>query len=95
MTVGAAARRDGQRTWETCGPEGFRPDFSDGFMALAYHLRLILKVWLVEVLQLLVTEASALCSETPAPVPLAVSWRHNPTHRSDERRQAFIDLVGP
>lgn len=54
MTVGAAARRDGQRTWETCGPEGFCPDFSDG---LAYHLRLILKVWLVEVPQLLVTEA--------------------------------------
>lgn len=25
MTVGPAARRDGQRTWETCGPKMFRP----------------------------------------------------------------------
>lgn len=25
MTVGPAARRNGQRTWETCGPKMFRP----------------------------------------------------------------------
>lgn len=74
---------------------GFVPIFRTGLMALAYHLRLILKVWLVEVPQLLVTEASAPGSGTPAPAPLAVSWRHDPTVGSDERRQAFIDLVGP